>query len=139
MGSELLELPKTTNFTQLFWEAYPAYITMGMPPEEYWHGDAESCVAYRKAREESMRIADIMAWRQGAYIYQALCCVAPYFNSIKPQKPQEYIKPFGFESSKKTDSTPKGEMEEAIAYMKAWADAFNAKRKENNGEQRNEN
>ena len=85
---------KPQSMTELFWEAYPAYLTMGMPSEEYWHGDARACRAYRKARKENIKLQDELLWRQGLYVYHALCCVAPYFNSIKPRKPEEYIKPF---------------------------------------------
>lgn len=134
MGGELVGLPPNTPterfpYTKLFWEAYPAYITMGMSSDEYWNGDAQSCVAYRKAREEKIKYDDAMLWRQGLYFYHALCSVAPYFNSIKPQKPQEYIKePFGFAEKKK----PKEDkMQDGLAFVKAWADRVNNMRKKN--------
>ena len=134
MGGELVisELPdKSIGYTEIFWDAYPAYLTMGMPPEEYWDGDARACRAYRKAYEERLETQDAMLWRQGLYVYHAMCCVAPYFNSIKPQKPSDYIKqPFGI--------VQKNELEEpdfkgGLEYMKAWAERVNAMRKINNG------
>ena len=83
MGSELLieSLPKRT-ISEVFWEAFPAYLAMGMSSDEYWNGDAQACVAYRKAYKEKLQLQDAMLWRQGLYVYHALCCVAPYFNSI---------------------------------------------------------
>lgn len=134
MGSQLLDswLPPKT-LTELFWEAYPAYIAMGMPSDEYWNGDAQACVAYRKAYKERLELQDAMLWRQGLYVYHALCCVAPYFNSIKPKKPEEYIShPFGITEKQDDDAKPNP----ALEYMKAWAKKVNAMRKTQNGEQR---
>ena len=133
MGSELLNedpLPRKT-LTQVFWEAYPAYLAMGMPSDEYWNGDAQACVAYRKAYKERLELQDAMLWRQGLYVYHALCCVAPYFNSIKPRKPEEYVAtPFGI--TRKRDPVEK-KMQPGLAYMQAWAVKVNAMRKQNNG------
>lgn len=102
---------------------------MGMSSDEYWNGDAQACVAYRKAYEEKLKLQDAMLWRQGLYVYHALCCVAPYFNSIKPRKPEEYVeKPFGIGAK---DEAPKQMRIPELEYMKAWAEKVNAMRKEN--------
>ncbi len=130
MGSELLDssLPPKT-MAQVFWDAYPAYLAMGMSSDEYWNGDAQACVAYRKAYQEKLDMQDAMLWRQGLYVYHALCCVAPYFNSIKPRKPEEYVsKPFGIVKKSEPEDEPNPK---AIAFMKAWADRVNTKRKQN--------
>lgn len=138
MGSELLteSLPdhKRKTYSEIFWEAYPAYLAMGMSSDEYWNGDAQACVAYRKAYQERLELQDAMLWRQGLYIYHALCCVAPYFNSIKPRKPEDYVSaPFGIRQKR----VPQEEkMEAGLAYMKAWAQKVNAQRKQNNGTER---
>lgn len=134
MGSELLigSLPKKkTSIAELFWDAYPAYLAMGMSSDEYWNGDAQACVAYRKAYKEKLEMQDAMLWRQGLYVYHALCAVAPYFNSIKPRKPEEYIsKPFGVLMKEKAAEEAN---KKAIDFMKAWADRVNAMRKKQNG------
>lgn len=132
MGSELLNgsLPPKT-LSEIFWEAYPAYLAMGMSSDEYWNGDAQACVAYRKAYEEKLELQDAMLWRQGLYIYHALCCVAPYFNSIKPRKPEEYITaPFGIKNKRDTQEE---QIQRGVAYMRAWADRVNAMRKMQDG------
>lgn len=104
---------------------------MGMSSDEYWNGDAQACVAYRKAYKEKLEMQDAMLWRQGLYVYHALCAVAPFFNSIKPRKPEDYIeKPFGIidkEKEKKEETIP------GLEYMKAWAERVNAMRKQQNG------
>lgn len=134
MGSELLNssLPPK-SLSELFWEAYPAYLAMGMSSDEYWNGDAQACVAYRKAHKERLELQDAMMWRQGLYVYHAMCCVAPYFNSIKPRKPEEYLThPFGVIDKRKSETKP----DPALEYMKAWAERVNAMRKKQDGEQR---
>lgn len=136
MGSELVgELPtdsKKMSMSEIFWEAYPAYLTMGMSSDEYWNGDARACRAYRRKREEELKLQDEMLWRQGAYIYQALICVAPYFNSIKPQKPEEYIKPFSYMADEqKRKEAEQNQINRAAAAFQVWADSFNRTR--NNG------
>lgn len=134
MGSELLEseLPtdsKKMPMSEIFWEAYPAYLTMGMSSDEYWNGDARVCRAYRRKREEELKLQDEMLWRQGAYIYQALICVAPYFNSIKPRKPEEYIKPFSYMADEqKKRETEQNQINRAAAAFQVWADSFNKAR-----------
>lgn len=119
--------------SDVFWEAYPYYIAMGMSEDEYWNGDAQACVAYRKAQEQRLKMQDLYAWRQGAYIYNALCAVAPYFNSIKPQSPEKYTDPFSKienRSEISTDGQAKKETNAGLAYMKNFADSFNKQFKE---------
>lgn len=118
---------------EAFWDAFPAYLNMGMSSDEYWNGDAENCVAYRKAYDEKLKLADVMLWRGGLYTYHALCCVAPAFNSIKPRDPHPYIKPFGFEMRSNEEDEPKQETNPGLAFMKAWAARVNAMRKKQNG------
>jgi len=106
---------------------------MGMSSDEYWNGDAQACVAYRKAYEEKLELQDSMLWRQGLYIYHAMCAVAPYFNRIKPRKPEDYLaSPFGIKEKKKPQENG---MKAGLAYMKAWANKVNAMREINNGRQ----
>ena len=137
MGGELLSKPPT--MTRLFWDAYPAYLNMGMPPDEYWDGDAMSCVAYRTAHKEKLKMQDLYAHRQGLYIYHALCAVAPYFNSIRPKPPEDYIRPFS-EEEKKHDSHVKDikdKQDNFKALVTLWAINVNKKRKEANGREHN--
>ena len=132
MGSELLNedpLPAIKTMTDLFWAAYPAYLAMGMTNDEYWNGDAQACVAYRKAYKEKLELQDAMLWRQGLYVYHAMCCVAPFFNSIKPQKPEQYLEhPFGI-VEKQEQKRP--QVDPGFEYVKAWADRVNNMRNNN--------
>lgn len=133
MGSELVnsDLPKDkkVSMCEIFWEAFPAYLTMGMTSDEYWNGDARLCRAYRKKREEELKLEDERLWRQGAYVYHALICVAPYFNSIKPQKPEEYIEPFSYTQDQARKAKAEQEqLNKATAAFQVWADNFNKAR-----------
>lgn len=139
MGSELVsDLPETPNkkmsMSEIFWEAYPAYLAMGMSSDEYWNGDARACRAYRKKREEELKLQDEMLWRQGAYVYHAMIAVAPYFNSIKPQKPEDYIQPFSYmQEERERKQAEQNKINKSVAAFQAWAESFNQTRKKNNG------
>lgn len=133
MGGELVSEPPTNpkdtpSMEKLFWEAFPAYLAMGMSSDDYWNGDAEMCVAYRRARKEHLELQDAMLWRQGLYFYHALGCIAPMF-ALKPQKPLDYIKPFGF--GKEKAQTVESKQDAGLAFVKAWADRVNNMRKQN--------
>ena len=113
---------------KLFWDAYPAYLNMGMSSDEYWDGDAQACVAYRKAYDHALEMQDAMLWRQGLYFYHAMCSAAPYFNSIKPKRPEKYLeKPFGMKPKEPDSDSP----DPNIEIVKAWAQRVNAMRNQN--------
>lgn len=64
-----------------------------MSYREYWHGEPEAINYYYKAYEISRRQKNTELWLQGAYIYNALCCASPMFNSLaKDHKPKPYLK-----------------------------------------------
>ena len=138
MGSELVsDLPenqKKMSMTEIFWEAYPAYLSMGMSSDEYWNGDARACRAYRKKRETELRLQDEMLHRQGAYFYHALIAVAPYLNSFKPQQPDAYIQPLShMEKERERKEAEQKQINNNVAMFQAWAESFNQSRKKNNG------
>lgn len=64
---------------------------MGMTYEQYWDGDPQLVVAYRKAFRLRREIENEQAWLQGLYIYDAFSvCMANAFAK-KGAKPQKYI------------------------------------------------
>jgi len=100
---------------------------MGMPPDEYWNGDAMACVAYRKAAEEQRKKADLASWQNGLYVYHALCNAAPLF-CLKPQEPTPYPeKPFSFDKSVLT-ADEEAQVQKAADMFSAYAINFNMKR-----------
>lgn len=78
------------SYSDFIYQQFPMYINMGMTADEYWNGDYELLPCYRKAAKEKLKNDNYMAWLQGLYVYEAMICVAPTFNSLKPTKPHDY-------------------------------------------------
>lgn len=95
------------TFAELADEQCPAYMSMGMPYTEYWHGDYTQLAHYRKAFEIQRERANHDAWLQGAYVYDALCAVSPVLHAFAKRntKPTPYHKePYGASSGSATES-----------------------------------
>ena len=64
------------SYGDIFDELFPHYLYMGMTPEQYWDGESELKIAYRKAYRMRMKHEDMMldrlAWYQGVYVRDAL-------------------------------------------------------------------
>ena len=93
MGGELVEgeppfggggllPPARPKFSEVFRKWLPYYMSIGMTPEEYWHGDPTLTEAYREADEFRKERENFMAWLQGMYFYDALGAVAPIMRSF---------------------------------------------------------
>lgn len=84
------EQPKApVTLSRIFREAFPHYLVMGMPAEEYWDGDPWLVKPYREAyrirMENEDRIADRNSWRMGEYIRHALASVPITVNGFAPK------------------------------------------------------
>lgn len=112
---------KLLTFAELADELCPIYMSMGVPYEEYWRGDYTQLAFYRKAYEQECERVNYNAWLQGAYIYDALCAVAPIFNAFAKRgtKPTPYHKePYGV-SSDKNESQKAAKTEKEIQEIRA--------------------
>lgn len=58
-------------------EYCPMYLDAGMTYEQYWDGDTEMTVYYRKLLERRRQWQNQMLHLQGKYFYDALCAVMP--------------------------------------------------------------
>lgn len=127
-----LEKPKRTyTISQIFREAFPQYMVIGMSPEEYWDGDPWLARAYRKAYkirvESEEKTADRNAWRVGEYIRRALVSVPITVNGWAPKghRLQEYPdKPMTMiaeeqkrEANRKKQEENKQEMAQALFHV----------------------
>jgi len=129
VGSELLNeapshSPKT--FTEMFREAFPFYLSIGMTYELFWLADATLVLDYRKAYRISRERANFDAWLQGAYVYDALCAVSPVFHAFAKRgtKPVPYLSnPYPMHSKKKQNE--KLSAQEGAAKFYAFAAQFN--------------
>lgn len=62
-----------------------------MTTEEFWHGDARLCVAYRNADRLRTRRNDMLAWMYGGYTYEAIGALTPVLNPFsKRYKAEKY-------------------------------------------------
>ena len=94
MGSDRLEI----TYSQQFQEMFPHYLNMGMTYEMYWDMDCCLVIAYRQAYKLKQEHENRLAWQQGMYIYDALCCVSPVLNAFAKNgtKPHPYPEcPYG--------------------------------------------
>jgi len=100
------------TFTELFAEAFPFYLSIGMSSEEFWRGNPYLARAFRKAWELKRRERNRELWYQGAYFYDALVKVAPYMRAAMSKahiEPGKYMdRPFPL-----TDREAKQREEEA--------------------------
>lgn len=80
-----------STLTEFFIRMFPYYMTLGMSYDEYWHGPAWLCAAYREAHDMRMKREEWARHRQGAYIYHAILCAAPVIKPfVKDAKPGKY-------------------------------------------------
>lgn len=67
-------------------------LSVGMPADEYWHGDPELLNNYVRAEEIRQRKRNNELWLQGLYIYQAIGALTPVLNPFsKKHKADKYI------------------------------------------------
>ena len=70
------------SHSEIFYEVFPFYLSIGMTEEQYWNGDNSLVIAYRKAYEIMQERRNQELWLQGAYIYEALLDVAPILQAF---------------------------------------------------------
>lgn len=89
MGDGVSEKPKPTTYSQVFREAFPHYLVMGMSAAEYWDGEPWLARSYREAyrirMENQSRMSDREAWHLGEYIRQAIASVPIVVNGFVPK------------------------------------------------------
>ena len=96
MGEGLINGPSPAKtYEEIFWEALPQYIAIGMTSAEFWDGEPRLAEAYKKADEIRQERQDAAAWLQGMYVYEAVCCASPLFHDFtgnKRVRPEPYSK-----------------------------------------------
>ena len=102
MGSELLTQP---THTQVFEDACPFYLAIGMSFREYWEGDASLPRYFRKAYRIKQDEMNNNAWLQGVYIYDAIStAMHNALRDPKKSRAKEYAKqPYNFRHKEKTE------------------------------------
>ena len=142
MGDRLTEeeKPKQTSptpFGDMFDEALPEYLAIGMPYDLYWDGEFGTKRAFRKAYQSRIkneqRIADQNNWYMGQYVAMAMQSVALFvagFNTKGVTLPEYPDKPFfeKHEEQKKEEARKQHEEDQsrlAMAMFQALTTRFN--------------
>lgn len=122
---------ESTSLTKIFEHECPYYMSYGMSFDEYWYGDAYLVKFYRDAYKLKIRYDDVFMWKQGMYIYEALCDVSPILHAFskKGTKPLQYrSKPMSEEikqinTEKEKEVAIKNERMKARIFFERWAKA----------------
>lgn len=101
------------------------YMAIGVPYQEFWHGDYSQLRYYFEADKHRRERENYLAWLQGAYVYDAICAVSPILHAFakKGTKPLPYLKK-PYDTEKKNPVTK----EEFLAQWKAKKAAWKAAR-----------
>ena len=70
-------------------------MSIGMSYDDFYNGDVEMVVAYRKVDELKLKQRNHEFWMQGLYFYEALCDASPLFRFTMKKgsiKPEPYLK-----------------------------------------------
>ena len=122
------------TYTEIFNEALPYYLSIGMSYELYWYGEPSAVKAFREAEEMRVDRMNYEAWLQGLYIYHGIGALSPILNSMsKKKKADEYLKePITItQRAKERKEREKGE--QTANFLLAWAEAIKKKGIENGG------
>ena len=126
--------PSTKSYTEIFNEAFPYYLSIGMSYELYWHGEPNLVKAYREADELRVDRMNYEAWLQGLYVYQAVGALYPVFNPFsKQKKAEEYLKEPIVITERARNQKAMEEGNKMANVLKAWADALKDKGIKNGG------
>lgn len=80
------------RYSNIFDDLCPYYMSIGMSYQDYWDGDCEMVIPYRKAAELDKERQNTYLWLQGMYFYNALLCASPVLNALsKDKKPRPYL------------------------------------------------
>lgn len=135
MGGELVTAPSPRTLSEIFDEYFPYYLAIGMPAEEYWHGDVTLAKAYRKADTLRRQRTNYEAWLQGAYIYEAICNASPLINAFsKEHKPYPYPeRPYAI-TQEEVEERQKEKIKLAAEQFAVYAIQKNKERREKSGD-----
>lgn len=122
--------------SDIFTEQLPYYMAIGMTPEDYWDGDCDLPIYYRKAHALRNQQRNQELWIQGRYFYDALKALAPILVAFpkKNAKPDKYLEePYPLtqeEAAERKARREAGKKADFITKMNAWAAKANALKKE---------
>lgn len=134
MVGEVGEPSTNKTYTEIFNEAFPYYLSIGMTYELYWHGEPWLVKAYQEAYERQIDRMNYEKWLQGRYVYQAIGALTPILNPLsKKKKAEEYLKEplIITEKAKKRKEIEEGK--KTANFLIAWAGAIKKKAEKEKG------
>ena len=124
------------RYADVFKQACPFYLSIGMTWEQYWDGDNTMVKYYREAEKIRVENRNTEMWIQGAYIYKVLEAFAPILPAFpkKGARVGEYLpRPISLteeDAKKKEEQESKINYEKNMTAMNAWMKRVNTKRKQ---------
>ena len=126
-GSEV-GTPSTKTYSEVFDEAFPYYLSIGMSYDLYWHGEPHLVKAYREAEEMRVDRMNYEKWLQGLYVYHAIGALQPILNPFsKSHKAEEYIKEPIAITERARNQKALEEGEKTANFLKAWVESLKKK------------
>ena len=121
---------RASSFSEIFNEACPYYMALGMSYEQFWYGEPEIVIAYRKAEELRKRRVNEELWLCGIYTAEALSAtVGNMFSKGTKHKYPSDPKPITMSEVKEREERErKRKQEEMKAKFMARALSVNAKK-----------
>lgn len=113
-------------YTDIFYEQFPFYLSIGMTEEQYWDRDCELVRYYRKAEKLRTDKLNQQAWLQGMYVYDAISRLTPVLHAFakKGTKAKPYVDA-PYPVSKRAEKSAKERKgkevsRKGLAYMQAY-------------------
>lgn len=128
MESEFLDTEDSLsnrNYTQIFHEVIPYYLSIGMTYEEFYNQDVDLAIYYRKAHEIKEERHNSHLWLQGMYIYDAISTsLYNVFCRSKGQQSASYTsQPYPL-TQKRQEEVQNLEIQEEQAKAQVWMNAL---------------
>ena len=125
--SQVIDSPE--NFTDIFEEIWPYFLSIGMSWEQFWEGDPFLVKAYRKAESIRRRRLNEELWLSGIYTSEALASTVGnmFSKGNKHKYPSEPLPITEEERLERQERERKARMERIKATFTAKALKVNAK------------
>lgn len=109
------------SLAELFTEAFPYYLSMGMTYDEFWNGPPSLVRAYRQAWAIKQKNDEFDRWRRGMYVYDAILRASPVLRPFGKGevKPMDYPdRPYPLTEKEAKEQEAQRERENFFAYLK---------------------
>lgn len=102
-------------------------MAIGMPQEEFWHGDLRLCRAYRDAHKLRRDMDDMSQWKAGAYAYRALVAASNAYREWSPGPENPYPEYPMFGTPEQQERAKRAAQQRELDKNKAWLETFAAR------------